>query len=259
MTDIPVPFVDGQELEADDLNKMRSARTGDIKPIDDTTSEYTDNAGALGSATYRYTEAHIGDLTIENNTITSSDGIVNAFGAKPADETGATLVVNISGYTTTQYIASAGWYTCEIKGAGGCATSHHNAYEGGYIKTSFYVTTEMMLRCTSSSISSNGVLAGGGSSVISSIEHLFITGGGAGDILDDNRFYGGHNGYAFSGAGYVGGKGGDIPNDNLGFTSGTATSPKGKNNLNTTEGGGGAGGTTSSYAGTNGSIKLWKH
>jgi hypothetical protein len=219
--------------------------------------------GVTKPDTGNFTIITVDNITIDGNTISSDNGVVNAFGVKPDDETGATLVVDISGYTTTYYNATTGWYTLEMKGAGGSAGSDvgANGYAGGYMKTSFYVPYSLSLRCTSSSASSSEALAGGGSSVVSSSLHKFICGGGAGAITFETRWYGGHDGHAYSGSGFNGGLGGEIPTANLGYTSGTSTSPEGGNNLNTTRGGGGAGGVGggSPRGGTNGSIKLWKH
>ena len=72
-TNLPDNFADGQELEASELNKMLVARSNSMLPIDDTTRNETDLAGGLGSATKRYTEAHIDNLKIDGNTISSTD------------------------------------------------------------------------------------------------------------------------------------------------------------------------------------------
>jgi hypothetical protein len=73
-TNLPDSFATGQILEATDLNKMNDARTNDVVPIDNTTRNNTDQAGALGSATYRYTEAHIDNVKIDGSTVVSADG-----------------------------------------------------------------------------------------------------------------------------------------------------------------------------------------
>ena len=83
MTDLPFNFSDGQELPASALNQMLTARTGDIKPIDNTTREYTDNAGALGFSTYRYTNAHMDNL----------DTIIGALQSKQAFVSNGTFTV----------------------------------------------------------------------------------------------------------------------------------------------------------------------
>jgi len=72
-TNLPDNFSDGQELEASELNKMLVARSNSMLPIDDTTRNETDLAGGLGSATKRYTEAHIDNIKIDGNTISSTD------------------------------------------------------------------------------------------------------------------------------------------------------------------------------------------
>ena len=78
-TNLPANFIDGQELEASELNKMLTSRTNSILPIDDTTRDNTDQAGSLGDATHRYTEAHIDNIKIDGNTIisTDTDGNIN--------------------------------------------------------------------------------------------------------------------------------------------------------------------------------------
>jgi hypothetical protein len=72
-TNLPDNFADGQELEASELNKMLVARTNSMLPIDNTTRNETDLAGGLGSATKRYTEAHIDNIKIDGNTMSSTD------------------------------------------------------------------------------------------------------------------------------------------------------------------------------------------
>jgi hypothetical protein len=67
-TNLPDNFADGQELEASELNKMLVARSNTMNPIDDTTRNETDLAGALGSPTYRYTEGYINDIYSEKIT-----------------------------------------------------------------------------------------------------------------------------------------------------------------------------------------------
>lgn len=99
MTDLPFNLSDGQELPASVLNQMLTARTGDIKPIDDTTREYTDEAGALGSATYRYTEAHIDNIKIDGNTISATNpgGYINLDGIVSGYDGGQLKISNFIG------------------------------------------------------------------------------------------------------------------------------------------------------------------
>ena len=271
MVDIPVDFIDGQELEADDLNKIIATRTGDIKPIDDTTREYTDNAGALGSATYRYTEAHIDNIEIDGNTISSTTGDVeitsagdinltpNGTGAviignRPTDEIGATLVVSISGYTKTYYQASTGWYVLELKGAGGSNTgTPGDASDGGYLKDIFYVPYPMVITCIGSTSGNNNSGIGGGSSVVYSPMHEYICGGGAGNVAA-NTGNGGHDSPSQNNSSPYG-LGGRYKTYFFGYTSGISTGtyspPAGGNSLNSSLGGG-------ATIHENGSVKLWK-
>jgi hypothetical protein len=92
-TNLPDNVVDGQELEASELNKMLVARTNSMLPIDDTTRNETDLAGGLGSATKRYTEAHIDNIKIDGNTMSSTDndGDINI----TPNGTGRTKITNI--------------------------------------------------------------------------------------------------------------------------------------------------------------------
>ena len=53
MTDLPNNFSDGDELPASAVNQILATRTGDIKPIDDTTRNYTDEAGEIGTSTVK--------------------------------------------------------------------------------------------------------------------------------------------------------------------------------------------------------------
>lgn len=77
MTDYVSTFSDGQVLEADDMNKIRSARTGDVLPIDDTTSNYTDVAGGLGDPTRAWADGEIDNLKMDGNTLSSTSGDIN--------------------------------------------------------------------------------------------------------------------------------------------------------------------------------------
>jgi hypothetical protein len=73
MADFVTTFVAGTELTADQMNLIRTNRTGAIKPIDNTTSNYQDNDEDLGSATYRYKTAFVGNLKMLGNTLSSVD------------------------------------------------------------------------------------------------------------------------------------------------------------------------------------------
>jgi hypothetical protein len=59
LTDFVTTFVDGQELEAEDMNLIRTNRTGNIKPIDNTSSNYSDDADDLGSSEYNYKDIYM--------------------------------------------------------------------------------------------------------------------------------------------------------------------------------------------------------
>ena len=78
MADYPNNVVDGQELPASTVNQILAARVGDIKPIDATTRNYTDQAGELGTSTYTFEKGNIADLTIVTDTIgtTTTNGAI---------------------------------------------------------------------------------------------------------------------------------------------------------------------------------------
>ena len=69
MTDLPNNFSDGDELPASAVNQILATRTGDIKPIDDTTRNYTDEAGEIGTSTVTWEKGTIGGLTFDGAEI----------------------------------------------------------------------------------------------------------------------------------------------------------------------------------------------
>jgi len=82
-TNLPDNFSNGTELEASDLNKMLTARTNSMLPIDDTTRNNTDQAGALGSATYAYTDIYMKGAI--QNAIMAQGGIFSFGNGKDGD------------------------------------------------------------------------------------------------------------------------------------------------------------------------------
>ena len=73
MADLPFDYSDGDELPASAINQILASRTGDIKPIDDTTRNYTDGAGGLGDSTYTFADSNVDNIKINGNTISSTN------------------------------------------------------------------------------------------------------------------------------------------------------------------------------------------
>lgn len=63
MTDITANFVNGNILDADELNNWKDEREDHFLPIDSTTKNYSDGAKNIGSATYHWADAYFGNGT----------------------------------------------------------------------------------------------------------------------------------------------------------------------------------------------------
>ena len=126
MADYPNNVVDGQELPASTVNQILAARVGDIKPIDATTRNYTDQAGELGTSTYTFEKGNIADLTIVTDTIgtTTTNGAIalapdgtgrvendRILGTQTIDNTQSTYVKNVAYLADKDLFISCVYYS----------------------------------------------------------------------------------------------------------------------------------------------------
>ncbi len=222
-------------------------------------SQFINNSGYYDSASDINTDyiltINVGNANI--STVNIQSGIVTAeirVNNKPLNETEATLIVNVSSYTESSVYCTPGWYTFELKGAGGGnSTSGGDAGYGGYIKERVYIVYPITVNYVCGN--AGAAAQGGGSTVVWNYLFEFITGGGGGNNSSVDRG-GGYDCPGYNFIAYSSGDGGRIPTYTVHYKTAYSTiggpGQDGKNNLNEIAGGG-------SSPDTAGTIKIWKH
>lgn len=103
---LPADYSTGDILTASDMNKILTARTGDIKPIDNTTRNYADLAGAIGTDAVRFATGSI--VTPKVDSLLSDDANAPLMKNSSGVETGffCQAWVNFDGTTQANVTAT---------------------------------------------------------------------------------------------------------------------------------------------------------
>ena len=81
MSSLPPVFVNGNILDASELNLMRSARNGDLTPIDEVTNNEIDDTYDLGTPISRWRDGHFsGSIQAEGQNILVANAVTAIVG-----------------------------------------------------------------------------------------------------------------------------------------------------------------------------------